>query len=84
MEPEKPQVLLAESTTLAGQVIVGGEGSTTVTVCVQELEFPDGSIAVQVTMFVPTGSSDGASFVMTSSEASLQASVAVASPRGPV
>src|SRR3989442_13517862 len=44
----------------AGQVIVGGSLSTTVTVCWQVLLLPFTSVAVQVTTVVPTGKSAGA------------------------
>jgi hypothetical protein len=37
-----------------GQLIVGGPSSRTVTVNVQVAEFPSASVAVQVTVVVPT------------------------------
>ena len=60
-----PQLLLAEATLmLAGQVIVGGVVSLTVTVCVQVDTLPDASVAVHVTVVLPTGKHDGALLVM--------------------
>ena len=40
---------------LAGQLITGGVLSTTVTVCVAVAVLPAQSVAVQVTVVVPTG-----------------------------
>ena len=60
-----PQLLLAEATLmLAGQVIVGGVVSLTVTVCVHVDTLPDASVAVHVTVVLPTGKHDGASLVI--------------------
>ena len=51
-----PQLLLAEATLMfAGQVIVGGVVSLTVTVCVHVAVLPDESVAVHVIVVVPTG-----------------------------
>ena len=73
-----PQLLLADATLiLAGQVIVGGVVSLTVTVWVQVAVLPDASVAVHVTVVVPTGKHDGASLVMV---AMLQLSLAAGTP----
>ena len=50
--------------TAAGAVIVGFWLSTTVTVCTAVAVFPNPSVTVHVTVVVPTGKKDGASFVM--------------------
>ena len=46
------------TTTFDGQVIAGAVASRTVTVKVQEPILPDASVAVQVTVVVPTGKPD--------------------------
>ena len=46
---------------LSGPVIRGEVVSTTVTNCVSETEFPDVSVAVQVTTVSPNGNDSGAS-----------------------
>ena len=53
----------AETTTVAGQVIVGFLVSFTVTICVQVSVFPAASFAVQVTVVSPIGKTNGALFV---------------------
>ena len=52
------------SVTAAGQVIVGGVVSLTVTVCVHVDMLPDASVAVHVTVVLPTGKQLGASLVI--------------------
>ena len=42
-------------TIFAGQVMIGGSRSLTVTVKVQAFVFPEASIAVHVTVFTPPG-----------------------------
>src|SRR5439155_21091661 len=44
--------------TLAGQLIVGGWLSTTITFCVQLPVLPEPSVTVHTTVFVPTGYED--------------------------
>src|SRR5205814_10076566 len=53
----------AATVTSAGQVIVGGWVSLTITVCGQVTLLPELSVTVQTTVLVPTGKSAGASFV---------------------
>ena len=64
--------------TLAGQVMTGRTFSITVTVCVQVLELPFTSVTVQVTVVLPDGKAEGASFV-TFATAQLSAVVGVPS-----
>jgi hypothetical protein len=47
----------------AGQMIVGGSLSITITFCVHVLEFPHASVAVQTTKFVPWANVPGAPLV---------------------
>src|SRR5438034_486524 len=54
----------ASTVTSAGQVIVGGWLSTTVTVCWQVFELPFMSTTVHVTVVLPTGNDDGASLLV--------------------
>jgi hypothetical protein len=54
----------ATTVTSAGQEILGGWVSLTITVWGQVVLFPELSVTVQITMFVPTGNRDGALFVM--------------------
>jgi len=49
--PQTPGAVLV--TMLAGQVIVGGSGSLTVTVKLQLVVFPELSVAVQCTVVIP-------------------------------
>src|SRR5205814_6149919 len=53
----------AITVTRAGQEIVGGWVSLTITVCGQVTLLPELSVTVQITVFVPTGKSEGASLV---------------------
>src|SRR5258708_31285212 len=57
------QPALAVTTTSAGQVIVGMDGSCTMTSCWQVATFPTLSTAVQVTTLVPDGKVFGALLV---------------------
>src|SRR6516164_8284769 len=50
----------ATTVTSAGQAMVGGWVSLTITVCGQVTRLPWLSVAVQTTVFVPTGKSAGA------------------------
>ena len=56
------QEAFAETVVSAGQVIVGGVESTTVILNVQVAELPAVSVAVQVTVVMPSGRAEGASF----------------------
>ena len=56
-----PSGLVASTTMLDGGVIVGGVVSLTVTIWVSEAEFPEVSVAVQVTVVIPIGNNSGAS-----------------------
>ena len=64
---------------LAGHVIVGGWLSLTMTFCVQVLELPQASVAVQTTEFVPFGNWAGALFEMVGLPPQLSVAVAVPS-----
>ena len=63
--------------TSAGAVIVGSMLSTTVTICVAVAVFPDPSVAVHVTVVLPSGKLAGASF----DAVALQLSAIVGVPR---
>ena len=54
---------LADTVTFAGQLIVGGVLSSTITRCVHVAVFPLPSVTVQVTKFVPSGKTAGALLV---------------------
>src|SRR5436190_1753625 len=56
--PVATQELLTKAVTSPGQVMVGGCLSSTVTVNVQELLLPELSVAVLVTVVVPTGNEE--------------------------
>src|SRR3954471_23227793 len=61
--PDPPVQNEPEDTVLsAGQVIVGGSVSFTVTVCWQVVEFPEVSVTLQVTIVTPLGNTAGALF----------------------
>ena len=62
------QLLLADTTTLAGAVIVGLTLSFTRTACVAVLIFPEPSVTVQVTIVTPNGNTVGALFVTDATE----------------
>src|SRR5262249_10148402 len=59
--PHRPAEAI--TVTSAGQAMVGGCVSLTITVCGQVMLLPWLSVAVQMTVLVPTGKSEGASFV---------------------
>src|SRR6185369_3381270 len=62
---------LADTTTLGGQVMAGGVRSRTTTSCWQLAEFPPTSVAVQVTIFVPSGKLAGALLVTVTAQLSV-------------
>src|SRR6516225_73855 len=63
--------------TSAGQEIVGGSVSLTITVCGQLRLLPALSVTVQITMLVPTGKLTGASLVTVNVPPQLSATVGV-------
>jgi len=69
---------LADTVTFAGQLIVGGVLSSTITRCVHVAVFPLPSVTVQVTKFVPSGKTAGALLV---TDATLQLSPVTALPK---
>src|SRR5690606_27545260 len=75
--PVAVQPLLFVACAFARQSIVGEEVSVTVTVCAQVITLPPASVAVHVTVVVPSGKAAGASFV---SEVTSQLSVATGWP----
>src|SRR2546426_3695969 len=66
--------------TLAGQLISGGWLSATSTCCVQVELLPLGSVAVQITKFVPTGKQLGALLTTVAPQLSLAVAVPNATP----
>ena len=53
---------VASTMIFSGCKILGAVVSTTVTSCVSDAEFPEVSVAVQVTIVSPRGKNSGASF----------------------
>ena len=76
--PVAVQAVLVVAVTLAGAVMVGKTLSTTVTICVAVLIFPDPSVTVQVTVVEPAGKVVGALLV---TEATEQLSAVVGTPK---
>ncbi len=68
----------AQAVMLDGQVIVGGSGSYTVTVCLHEFVLPEVSVTVHVTVLVPFANWPGALF---STLATPQLSAVIGVPR---
>src|SRR6266481_1143061 len=68
----------ATTVTRAGQAMLGGWVSLTITVCGQVMLLPELSVTVHVTVLVPTGKSAGALLVMLTEP---QLSAAVGVPR---
>ena len=58
-----PLLSVISNTMSLGPVIVGAVVSTTVTNCVSDIEFPEVSVAVHVTIVSPSGNTSGASFI---------------------
>ena len=59
-----PSNPVASVITSSGMEILGAVVSTTVINCVSETEFPEVSVAVQVTIVSPSGNDSGASLVI--------------------